>query len=212
MVKGNTETYNCLEQWHRGDQRGLDALLERHLPWLHAHVRKRIGSALRNKDESMDYVQDAVVEFLRYGPRIKISDDAMFRALLMRIIENTVHHRHRWYTALRRDIAKERPLPTDTILYLDPPIGQVRTPSQSAERHEEEAWVRLGLEILEPDYREILVLRKWEKLSFSRIGEKLGITEVAARMKHNRAVSCLGSVVCALRAGELERILEQDSH
>jgi hypothetical protein len=39
------------------------------------------------------------------------------------------------------------------------------------------------------------------------IGEKLGISEVAARMKHNRAVSRLGSVVCALRAGELQKVL-----
>lgn len=210
MTMGNAETHQYLTQWHMGDRKGLDALLDHHLPWIHDHVRKRMGPLLRGKGETCDYVQDAVVEFLRYGPRFTMTNAALFRALMVKIVENSLRHRHAWFTARRRDIARENPLPSDTILYLDSPKGAKHTPSQSAARHEQEAWIRLGMEFLNPEYREVLVLRKWDNLSFPEIGERLGISATAARLKHNRALSRLGSVVCSIRSGELSQVVKEE--
>ena len=103
---GNTITFRYLKQWNKGDQQGLDALIEYHLPWIHAQVQRRMGQFLRGKDETCDYVQDVMVEFLRYGPRFTLSNEGLFRALLLKIVENTVRHKHAWFTARRRDIAR----------------------------------------------------------------------------------------------------------
>lgn len=137
-----TETSISLKQWHQGDRKALEILLERHLSWIRARVRKRLGPFLRKKGDSCDYVQETLVQFLQYGPRIAISDDAQFRALLCRIVENTLCNQYEWFTAKRREIARERPLPTDTVLSLDLPQAAVNSPSQSAARHEQLSDVR----------------------------------------------------------------------
>lgn len=208
MDLGKTATSQYLQQWQRGDQKGLDGLLERHLPWIQAHVRKRLGPLLRRKGDTSDYVQDAIIQFLKYGPRILISEDGHFRALLLRIVENSLRDKHDWFTARRRAVARERPLPTDTVLSLDPPQGSDKTPSQVAQEQEDEAWIRLGMELLDPEDREPLILRQWESLSFKEIGERLGISTDAAWMRHNRAVQRLAKKVGDLRRRGISSVVE----
>jgi RNA polymerase sigma factor (sigma-70 family) len=151
-----------------------------------------------------------MVQFLKFGPHFTITKDTQFRALLLRIVENTLRYRHEWFMAKRRKIAKERPLPSETVLLLDPARDAAHTPSKSAERHEREAWIRLGMELLDPKDREILVLRQWDNRSFAKIGEGLDVEPETARMRHNRAVKRLAAKVGALRARKLAEVLEEN--
>jgi RNA polymerase sigma-70 factor (ECF subfamily) len=201
MVEDATSIY--LQQWHSGDQQALDSLIERHLTWIHKKVHHRLGSMLREKGDTCDYVQDAVVQFLQYGPRFTISNDARFRGLLLKIVENVLCNKYDWFTARRRAIARERPLPSDTILSLDPPQQQIHTPSKSAEKNEQEAWVRLGMELVKPEDREILILRQWDGLTFEEIGQRLEISTSAARVRHLRAMRRLAKEVEELRLGAM---------
>jgi len=203
----HTRTAQLLSRWHAGDGKSLDELVERHLPWLHGQVRLRLGPLLRSKAETCDYVQDAMMQFLRYGPRFTLSDENHFRALLFRIVENTLRNKHDWFTARRREIARERPLPSSTIISLDPPEGSVRTPSEFADRNEREAWVRLAMEFLEPDDSEVIVFRQWDGLSFAEIGERLDLAANTARMRHTRALRKLTKKVAELRELRLEAVL-----
>lgn len=209
MNREKTETALYLKQWHDGDRGGLEALLERHLPWIRDHVHRQMGPLLRAKGETGDYVQEAVVQVLQYGPRFVVSDEGHFRALLLRITENTLKKQHHRYKALRRDAARERPLPSDTVLHLDEARAKVKTPSQVADHHEREAWIRLSMELMEPDDREIIELRQWESLSFADIGNHLGISEGAAQMKHTRSFKRLVKTVRALRSRNLVAALDE---
>lgn len=103
-------TRNLLRQWNEGDEQSLNKLMERHLPWIRNHAHHRVGPHLRSKGETCDYVQDAMVEFLRYGPRIRITDENHFRALLIRIVENTLRGKRDWFVAQRRNISRQMPL------------------------------------------------------------------------------------------------------
>lgn len=206
MSKEMDKTSICLGKWHKGDEQALEELINHHLPWLHEQVHKRLGPILRSKGETVDYVQDAMVQFIRYGPRFTLSSDAQFRALLLRIVENSLRNQYDWFTAKRREIARDRPLPPDSMLCLDAPRGEVRTPSKSAQRLEREAWIRLGIELLDPASREILILHLWDDLPFTEIGARLGITQEAARMRHNRAALRLAEKIWALRSGKLDQI------
>lgn len=210
MSHGDSKTSLFLKQWHGGDQEGLDALLQRHLPWLHSKVHHRMGPVLRKKAETSDYVQDVVIQFLRDSPRFVLSNEGAFRALLLRIVENTLRDKHDWFTARRRAVARERPLPSDTILFLDAPQHPVKTPSKSVEQHEQEAWIRLGMEFLDSEDREVLVLRQWDNLSFEEIGERFGLKSNAAWKKHDRALCRLGEIVSTLRGGKATRIIEEE--
>ncbi|MFH2002271.1 MAG: sigma-70 family RNA polymerase sigma factor, partial [Planctomycetota bacterium] len=73
---------------------------------------------------------------------------------------------------------------------------------QSAGKHEQEAWIRLGMELLDESEKEILVLRQWEGLSFKEIGERLNIKHNTARMRNERALAHLAEKVGTLRRGE----------
>lgn len=202
----HSETSLNLQRFHQGEKEGLEALLQRHLPWILEKVRKNLSPLLRRQGDSEDYAQDVVVQFLQYAPRFILSDEARFRAFLAKIVKNLLCNKYDWFTAQRRKLSLERPLNSDTVLCLDPPKDQVNTPSISAERREGEAWVRLGMELLEPDDREVILLRRWEDLGFAEIGERLQIKEDAARMRHNRAVNRLSDIVWDLRQGNLDRI------
>jgi RNA polymerase sigma factor (sigma-70 family) len=86
---------------------------------------------------------------------------------------------------------------------LDPPQGSVERPSQAADQLEKEAWIRLGIELLDPDDREVIVRRQWEDQSFKTIGRELGLSEEAAWARHKRAVHRLSKKVGELRRGQL---------
>lgn len=200
-------TIELLQRWHGGDRDALADLLARDLPWIRERVTRRLGTALKGKAESDDLVQDAMIEVLRYAPRFEISSRELFRGLLAQIVENVLRGRANWFNAQRRELARERPLPGDTVVNLDPPRDRVGTPSVAAGGAEEEARLRLALELLEPEDREILVLRQWRDLSFAEIAKELGIAEDAARMRFNRTLPKLASKMSLLRDGNIESLL-----
>lgn len=209
METGNTETALSLKQWYEGDRKGLETLIKRHLPWIRERVHQRMGPILRKRGETGDYVQETMVQILQYGPRFVIANDAQFRALLLRIMENTLKKQHRRFTARRRNAALERSLHSETVLYLDPTDGRAQTPSQVADRNEREAFIHLAMELLDPDDREIIELRQWEEVPYADIGERLEISEEAAQMRHTRAHRRLVKTVRALRSRNVDGALTE---
>ena len=200
-----------LKRWHGGDGQALNEVLDRDLPWIRNKVHQRLGDALRGKAETVDFVQDAMVEMLRYGPRFELANRAHFRALMAKIIENVLRGKHDWFQAQRRQIARERPLASETIVCLDPQADRIGTPSMVMDKNEREARVRLAVELLDPEDREILVLRQWQGLSFKETAEKLGLTEDAARMRFNRTLPKVARMMSQLEQGEIDALLEDGS-
>ena len=203
MVAEPDPTLQWLDEWHRGDDRALARLVELHLPWLRQQVDRRLGPALRQQGEVDDYLQDAMLDFLRDAPRFVVRDSAQFRALLARVLENTLRDRNDWFRAKRRDLARKASLPTDSVLALDPALQRSTTPSRDATRNEVRDWVRLGLELLEAEDRKIILLREYEDRSFVDIGTELGMTANAVRMRWVRAVARLAEVMKELRSGSV---------
>lgn len=208
MQERPSETWLLLERLRGGDRDALEELLARDLEWIRGYVRRRLGPALRSRLESADIVQEAVVEFLRHGPPFLVSDQQQFRRLAARVVQNVIGHQYDWFTAQRRELQRERPLPSEDILDLDARRGE-GTPSREADRREREACVRLGLELLEAQDREAILLREWKGHSLAEIGTQLGITEDAARMRYNRAVQRLARKVRQLRSGNLAESLDE---
>ena len=103
-----------------------------------------------------------------------------------------------------RDVYKRQeqiPLASDSVLELDLRRRAPSTPGGSAARREEEAWLRLALELLEADDCDVIVLREWQGASFAAIGAKFGISENTARMRFSRALARLARQLEALRGG-----------
>ncbi|MCK5944363.1 MAG: sigma-70 family RNA polymerase sigma factor [Planctomycetes bacterium] len=206
MSESPPQTTLLLDRWHAGEREALDQLLEQHLPWIRQRVHARLGPMLRGRAETGDFVQESLLEFLRWGPRFRIANGASFRALLARICEHVLCDGAHWWTAQRRDIARERS--ADSVLSLDPPLATDPTPSELAEHRDQQAWVHLGLELLSPDQRRVVVLRHFEHLPFADVGAKLDLAEATARKRYERAMMVLTSIVTRLRRGEIEQLCE----
>jgi RNA polymerase sigma factor (sigma-70 family) len=203
MPEARDSTPRLLERWHGGDEAALAQLVAAHLGWLRAHVDKRLGAFLRARGDADDYLQDAILDFLRDGPRFQVRDDEQFRALLARIVENTLRDRNDWFRAKRRHLGTKVPISRDSVLPLDPALQASTTPSRHATRNEVRDWVRLALELLEAEDRKIILAREYEDRSFVQIGEELGMTANAVRMRWVRAVARLAEVMKELQAGRM---------
>jgi RNA polymerase sigma-70 factor (ECF subfamily) len=197
-------TLLLLQRWHGGDRQALETLLRRDLPWLRDEVQRRMGNALRERADADDVVQQAMIAVLQSGPRFLVADRDHYRALMLRIVENTIKKQIRLGRQQKRDAAREEPLPSGSVLALDAPGTR---PSAAADRNEKRAWVQLALELLPDGDREIILLRQWEGLPFSVVGQQLGIAEDAARMRFERALARLARTVQQLRAGQLQSVL-----
>lgn len=196
-----------LQRVHDGDQQALQDLVAEHLPWIEAYVQKRLTPNARAAGDTQDFVQEAMLEVLRDGPRFTVPNAAAFRALLARIVENNLVDRVRWTQRGCRDQRRQRPLPSDSVLQLDGTLRSVTEPPVRADRNEQQAWLRLALELLDPDDREILRLRDWDTLSFPEVGERMGCSEEAARKRYLRALPKLAQKLELLRQGEWQRSL-----
>ncbi len=208
MPPSDGQTLELLRRWNSGEQAALDALLERHLEWITDYVHGRLGARLRGRAETMDFVQASMLDFLRYGPRFMVSDESAFRGLLARIAENNIRDQDRYLGRRKRDDARERDAGSDSILDLDA-RRPVTRPSEHAQRDEGIALVRVALELLEPQDREVVRLREFEEMSFAEVGERLETSEDAARMRFGRALPKLAEKVAQLRARGLASTLDE---
>ncbi|MFH0945256.1 MAG: RNA polymerase sigma factor [Planctomycetota bacterium] len=205
-----TETSRLLRGWHNGDVESLNQLVRQHLPWLRQYVRTNLGPALRTKAESGDLVQEALLEFLQCSPPFHLESAAHLRALLARIVRNKLCDQHDWFTAHRRNAALERPISSESVLELERGHPGQATPSGQAMKNEQEAWIRLALELMSPEDRDVIVLREFEELSFSEIAGRLSIGESAARKRYVRALPRLARLVEDLPQGNLAHIVAEE--
>lgn len=202
MIAGEDQTLELLQRWHRGEQEALKELLRRDLPWIRDRLHRRLGDVLRQRGDTEDYLHEVVLEVMRYTPHFLVSTGDTFRRLLTQITENMLRDKHDFFARRRRAVAKEQPLPDSTVLCLDARARTMTSPSQGASRSEEEAWLRLALDLLTPEDRTVIVLREYERMAFADIGAKLQIAENAARMRFQRGLARLADKVAALRRGE----------
>jgi RNA polymerase sigma-70 factor (ECF subfamily) len=205
-----SDTRDLLLRWHGGDQDALAAIVQQEADWMAAHVHRRLGARLRRRQDTQDIVQHTMLEVLRAGPRFVVSDRGQLRALLGRMVENVLRGRAHHDAAAKRDVRREIPPPPasrDSILMLDPPAADT-APDAAADRTETREWVRLALELLDSEDREIIVLRDFEGLAFAEAAQRLDLTEDAARMRYRRALPRLAKMLTKLRQGELGAVLE----
>src|SRR5262245_50119449 len=195
-----------LIRWHAGDAEALHQSLDRHLEWIRSVVRRELGPELRAKVESGDLVQEALLDFLSHGPRIKPASGEQFRAIVARIVINAVRDRYAWFRAKRRDMTRERPLSRDSTVDLSKDSSAL-PPDEVAAQAELEARIRLVIELMSPSDRQVLILREWEQKSFEEIAQELQISSDAVRMRYQRAIPRLREGLEALRSGDVDRLL-----
>lgn len=206
MHASDDETMSLLRRWHDGDRQALAALVERDREWVENIVRRRRSPNLRRLSETRDDVQDLMVEALQYSPRFLCADRRQFRSLIARMIGNLLIDRSRSVAARHPERHIDSVLP-DSRISLDPAIAIESPPFEAAAQQEELAWMRLGLEFLEPAERDLIRRRQLQETPFPEIAAELGAPVNTVRMRFNRALLRLAGIVQRLQAGQLSELL-----
>jgi RNA polymerase sigma factor (sigma-70 family) len=131
----------------------------------------------RNDAEAEDVVQDACVRAVRFFPSLR-GDDA--RAWLFAIVRNT------WYSRVSHRAGVAEALPLDNTT--EEPADSALDPEARLLQQHAVARVREGLEQLPVDFREVLVLREIEGMSYKEIAAvvRVPIGTVMSRLARAR--------------------------
>ncbi|MCA8944322.1 MAG: sigma-70 family RNA polymerase sigma factor [Planctomycetes bacterium] len=198
-----SQTQVLLHRWHDGDKDALGEIITRNLDWIRGYVHRRLGDQLRAKDDTQDIVQEALIEFMKFGPKFVIADEIHFRGLVAKIVRNVLADRHAWFTRRRRDMHRERVMPDQSTIHLDPGMNSVTQPPESAAKNEEREYIRLGLELLRPEEREVVIRRHFDGEEFATIAAAMQTTPEAARKRFGRALPRLFALIKQLKNGQL---------
>jgi RNA polymerase sigma-70 factor (ECF subfamily) len=170
-----------------GSAEALGRLYQRVSGRLLAVIRIRMGRDLRSRMESRDILQSTLLRSFERLDQFAGGDGATLMAWLARIAENEIRDQADFQHRQRRDIAASIPL--DQIHEVM--ATRVRSAFSQVAIGEEAARLEAALEALDADYREVVVLRKLEELSFKEIAARMGRTEDACRMLLARAMVAL---------------------
>ncbi|MCC6781728.1 MAG: sigma-70 family RNA polymerase sigma factor [Planctomycetes bacterium] len=210
MTEDEFATVDLLRAWHGGDRAALLALVDRDREWVFARVRRGRGPLLQRDADTIDHVQDLMLEVLEYSPRFLVRDRAQFRALVARMIDNLLIDGAR-RAARRPRFASPVTAQTgqESIVSLDPALRVSDAPPERAAQAEELDWLRLGLEFLDDDERKVVRAHRLEGRTFVEIGSELGLEPNTVRMRCNRAVLRLAGIVRRLQSGGLDDLLAE---
>jgi RNA polymerase sigma-70 factor (ECF subfamily) len=155
-----------------------------------------MGREIRSKMDSMDLVQDAFVSALEDMGDFTYKDEGDFLRWLSKIVENRIRDNVKKLRADKRNIRKEVSLrnrvPTTGKSFASA-LGPIATttPSVIVSKGEDLDKLEKAINKLTPEYREVIILKKIEGLSYKEIGNKLGKSSDAVGMLVSRAMISL---------------------
>ncbi len=163
-----TSEDDLVRDFQRGEDLAYAALYNRYTRHIYCFCLKMVG----DEDEVKDIVQEVFLKM--YEHRMQLSNPSRFRAWIFMIARNQclTHYRdHKRMTPLDEE------WPTHHDLLETPSL------SQEVERDEEVRLVRFYIAQLKPDYREVVVLREYQGLSYEEIADVIGTTVAAIKAK-----------------------------
>jgi RNA polymerase sigma-70 factor (ECF subfamily) len=169
-----------LRQARMGDSAALGQLLELYQNYLLLLARVQIGRRLQSKVDAADLVQETFLEVHRHFAQFRGTTEEELVSWLRHILAANLANLVRRYSTRRRDIRLERELAAEldqsSRLLDEGLVAQGSTPSQRAARREQAVLLADALRRLPEDYREVLILRHLEELSFPELARRLGRT------------------------------------
>ena len=119
---------------------------------------------MRDEDEAADAVQDACLRALRFIGGFRGGDGRLW---LLAIVRNTC------YSRLKRSAGREDETEFDDEIHS--PESETANPEVLLERSRDSETLQHALERLSEEFREVLVMRELEGMSYKQIAEVAGV-------------------------------------
>jgi len=179
-----------------GDRTALGRLLERYRNYMGLLVRLQGGRRLRSKVDVEDLFQEISLEIHRKITLFRGGSEREFLTWTRRLIGSILANQVRHYLGTKcRDARLERALVDEldhSSRVLDEGlVASQSTPSQQAVRREQAVLLADALNDLPEAYREVIILRQLEGLSFPDVARRTGRTEDSVKNIWLRALARL---------------------
>jgi RNA polymerase sigma-70 factor (ECF subfamily) len=179
-----------------GDGTALGRLLERYRNYVGLLVRLQVGRRLRTKVDIEDLLQEIWLEIHRKITLFRGGSEREFLTWARRLIGSILANQVRHYLGTKsRDVRLERALVDDldhsSRALNDSLVASQSSPSQQAVRREQAVLLADALQGLPEDYREVIILRQLEGLSFPDVARRLSRTEDSVKNVWLRALARL---------------------
>jgi DNA-directed RNA polymerase specialized sigma24 family protein len=176
------KTQHLVALAQEGDESALNQLCKVYWSRVLWIVRLRMGAELRSKLESIDIVQDVLINVFRDLKGFKYNSEGDFLRWLSKLVENRLRGKVTKLHAGKRDIRKEVRLDSREQTTAGGFIGnagpiEVTTPSLIMSRREDLARLEKAIDTLKPEYKEI--------------ADRLGKSDEAVRKQVSRALEAL---------------------
>jgi len=146
---------------------------------------------MRNEQDAQDVAQEAYLRAFRFFPGFRGGDA---RAWLMKIVRNTC------YTWLHTNRPLQEAMEFDENLL--PPETCALNPEEAVLQNDSNTLVRKAMEKLPPNFREVLILRELEGMSYREIADITGMPAGTVMSSLSRARVRLRQILTGLMNGE----------
>ena len=202
LLDGETnrvEPDRLITEARAGDEAALGSLLDSYRNYLRVLARIEIGQRLQGKLDASDLVQDTFLEahwnFKLFMGTTESEFAGWLRQILAAKVCNLVRH---YFGTQARDIRLEREvaasLDNSSRMLQHELAASLSSPSQQAAKHEQTALLANALEQLPPDYRQVLILRHLEGLTFPDVARRMERTQDSVEKLWLRALAKLRTV------------------
>lgn len=183
-----------------GDDAARDALFAQCRSYVGIVARAQVEGRLRTKIDASDLIQQTLLEAHRGLKNFRGETEAEWLGWLKRILSNNATDFVRAYHGTeKRGGHKEVPIhvasPGLTASFNRDPADPGESPSQCVLRKEREIEVAAAIEALPEDYREVILLRNLQKLSFNEVAERMNRSRPATQMLWLRALRQLETIL-----------------
>jgi RNA polymerase sigma-70 factor (ECF subfamily) len=171
-------------------------LLDSYSGYLTLLARSQVGRKLQAKIDAGDLVQETFLEAHRQFAIFRGTTEAELVAWLHRILAGTIAGQMRRYLGTRgRDLRMEQALITqldESSQCMNMGIADSgSTPSQHVSRREQALLLVEALDRLPADYREVIMLRNVEGLSFAEVAARMSRSEDSVQKLWVRGLASL---------------------
>lgn len=161
-----------------GEGSAFGQLLDTYRNYLRLLARLEIGRRLQSKVDESDAVQEVFLNAHRYFPTFRGTAEGQFAHWLREILAGVIaNHVRRYLGTQARNVRLEQDIAADldrSSVMLDCGLAAVQSsPSEQADRHEQSLALTNALATLPNDYREVLILRHFEGLSFPDVARRM---------------------------------------
>jgi RNA polymerase sigma-70 factor (ECF subfamily) len=199
-VTDSTSDEILMAAYQAGNQDAFGELFDRHAGRVYGFLVRRLGDATAAEDLHQE-------AFLRvHRARESYDPERPFRAWLFAILHNLVNDtlRSRRRAPVTEPLGGDQSARTDSHLDLEGPINDQSPERIFAARESTQALSR-ALSALSSDEATVLILARFEGLSYDDIGSVVGRSATAAKQLAYRALKRVRSELIATGHGEVSR-------